>query len=817
MMFMKRFINSSLYLPTIHSIRDSLAQNLHPQALRSSLSLSSPSFTDQTYALFLKSGHVLDAYLTTHLITHFSKCGDFSRSLQFLLDTQHPDIISFNALLSGYAQFHHSFASFSLYNNLACSGLRPNSYTLSSLIKSCGNAEEIMAAHVICVKLGLNLSSFLASGLVGKYAKCGSLESAEKCFEECLVLDEVVWTAMLSGYVWNGEFEKGREVFVGMRGIGLELNEFILTSVLGALWDVKEGEQIHGFAVKMGLLGSSSNYLRNAVVSLYSRCGKRFEAVKLFDEITEPDVVSWTVRITAACDGEEAFAMFKLVHSSNLGPNELTLINLLSAIEHPKLLKPGRQVHLLCYKTGYLLVVSVGNALISMYGKCGEMGDARQVFDEVIYRDSVSWNSLIGGYGSNGLIRSALEIFSQMRHSYVEPDRYTVASILEAVSNSRFSKPVMQIHSYMIIIGFASDNSMISCLISSYAKCNSMEDAKKVFAESVEMNAGNLHVISSAAVNAGCPTEALELFNYSRRSFFELDCVTLSIVLKACSALTNLGQGRAIHSLALKSGFNSDSFVESAVVDFYCKCGCIADAKNAFGDISRGNLAAWNAMVMGYAQHGCYSEVLELFEKMVEVGLKPDEITYLGILNSCCHAGLVNEAHVHLHNMFELHGVVPCLGHYTCIIDLLGRIGLVEEAKRTIDQMPVSPDAQIWQSLLSACNTYGNLDVGKVAARELLRLQPENDSAYILLSSLYARTGDWGVAGRLRRELKERVICKEPGYSWTEVGGYMHHFLAGDHSHPESEKIYLCLWVLTEQMLPQSDTDEEDRFYVSDV
>lgn len=169
------------------------------------------------------------------------------------------------------------------------------------------------------------------SGLVDNYSKLGNLDSAEKCFEECLGIDTVVWTAMISGYVWNEEFEKGREVFVEMRNLGMELNEFSLTSVLGALFDAREGEQIHGFSVKRGLLCSHSTHLNNAIMNMYCRCGSKVDVVKVFDEITDPDVVSWTERIGAACDGVEALELFKVLCLRGGEVNEYTVINVLSA------------------------------------------------------------------------------------------------------------------------------------------------------------------------------------------------------------------------------------------------------------------------------------------------------------------------------------------------------------------------------------------------------------------------------------------------------------------------------------------------------
>ncbi|THF97575.1 hypothetical protein TEA_004357 [Camellia sinensis var. sinensis] len=641
---MKRLSSSS----SLHSLKNLLLQNLYPQALKSSISLHNPLLTDTLYALFLQSGFILDPFLSTSLITHFSLSGDFSRATQLLRDTHQPDTVVYNSLISGFARFSRPDPVFKLFNGLRQLGLNPDVYTLSSLIKACDDLEHIEIAHGVSIKMGLVSVVFLVSGLVENYSKSGCVNGAEKCFEECLVLDSVVWTAMING-------------------------------VLGALFEVKEGEQIHGFRLKMG----------------------------------------------------------------------------------PKLLNPGKQIHALCYKAGHLLVVSVCNAIISMYGKCGLMGFAKCVFDEMICRDFVSWNSLIAGYSENGI----------------------------------FVRPLKC-------------DSMLSSLITSYGKCNGIDESKRVFTEIDEPNVLLLNAMASTFVHSNYHFDALKLFQEAQSLSLEIDCVIFSIVLKACGLLTDLELGRTIHSLAFKFGVDHDIFVETAAINAYCKCGSIDDAEKAFRVISKDNLAAWNAMLMGYAQRGCFHEVFDLFKKMPELGMKPDEITYLGVLSSCCHAGLVNEAQSHLNSMFESHGVIPCLEHYACVVDVLGRVGLVEEAKRIIDQMPICPDAQIWQILLSACNIHGNVELGKVAAREL-QLQPENDSAYILLSNLYASAGMWNAVGSLRKEMKQRIIYTEPGSSWIQVRGSIHYFIAGEELHPDGKEVYMMLQNLSKQMILVPDSEQD--------
>ncbi|KAF2313353.1 hypothetical protein GH714_010525 [Hevea brasiliensis] len=724
-----------------------------------------------------------------------------TRSRVRIIDTHNPDIITYNALISGFARFSQPGPVFELFNDLRHLGLVPDVFTFSSLIKGCCSLRENGVAHGVCLRLGFERRAFIVSGLIENYAKNGDMESAERCFEECFCVDNVLYTAMLCGYMWNGEFEKGKEVFADMRGLGFELNEFSLTGVIGALFDIKEGEQIHGFAVKKGLLYSCSLHLNNAVMSMYSRCGSKVDAIKVFDEIPEPDVVSWTERIGAACDGEEALECFGILHSIGLDINEYTLINVFSAIGGAKFLKAAKQIQALCHKTGYLQVVSVGNALVSMYGKSRQMHDARHIFYDMIYRDSVSWNSLISACSENGFVSEALEAFSRMSDLALQPTIYTLFSILETVSNLKCTKQAMQIHSHVIKCGFMIDDSMVSSLIIAYGRCNSMDDSKRIFGEIDEVNLAHMKVMMTNLVHSGLYADALNLFQTIWRSCLEVDGKTFSIVFKAFGAMTDMEQGRAIHSLSLKYGFDQDSFVESALIDIYCKCGNIGDAVKIFRSMSTDNLAGWNAMVIGYAQHGCCQEAFKIFDEMSEFGVEPDEITYIGVLTSCCHAGLLKKARYYFKSMFELHGIIPCLEHYACMVDLLGRVGLLEDAKEIIDHMPIQPDVHLWQILLSACSIHRHLELGRVAASKLLELQPENESTYILLSNLYASVGMWGAVGKLRKEMKEKVLHKEPGSSWIQVGRTIHNFLVDDISHPQNKEVYVELIRLYGQML----------------
>lgn len=786
----------------MHSLKSLLEKNLYGQALKISTFYHNTKLTNTIYSQFIKSNTLLNPFQSASLITHFSRSGHLSRATYLLRHTENPDIVVFNALLSCYARYNQSNLAFELFNRLRRTGLEPDEVSFSNLIKCCDELNQIKVVHSGFLKLGFGKNVFLISGLIENYFKYECVDLGEKCFEECVCFDGVIWSVMINGYVKNGEFDKGRECFMKMNNLGFEFNEFSLSSVVGAVFDIDEGEQIHGNCYKRGYLNGCSMYLNNAIMVMYGRCGSKNTAVKVFDEMPERDAVSWTGRIAVAVDCVEAFEMFKCCIWKGYEINEYTLINVLSNVEGVEMVQMGKQVHTIVWKSGYLVVTSICNTLISMYAKSSQMHDARQVFNEMANRDFVSWNSLISGYSQHQLFNKAIELFSGMRNFSLQPNEYTIASILEVLSHLNSLKWTLQIHSLILKLGFIFIDSILCRLITTYGKCNDIDKSESVFSEIDRVDVVHVNAMAGAYDHCGCYNDVQNLFYKRWNLSLDVDIITFNMVLKSCGALSDLHQGKSLHSLAIKSAISVDKFIESAIIDVYCKCGSIEDAEKVFCNATNvSNLVAWNAMIIGYAQFGCYNKAYDLLTKMPEFGMKPDEITYLGVLSSCSHAGLITEAHYHLNSMFGLHGVIPCLEHYACVVDVLGKVGKLDDAKKMIDDMPVFPDARIWQILLSACNMYGNVDIGIVAARELACLQPENESSFVLLSNIYASVGMWSDVRQVRKEMKDKVVCKEAGCSWIQVKGSVHYFFADDTSHAQNDEIYIELHALMNQML----------------
>ncbi|KAJ6892913.1 pentatricopeptide repeat-containing protein [Populus alba x Populus x berolinensis] len=325
---------------------------------------------------------------------------------------------------------------------------------------------------------------------------------------------------------------------------------------------------------------------------------------------------------------------------------------------------------------------------------------------------------------------------------------------------------------------------MYNTMITGLLRCGMVKDSKRLFHGMKERDSISWTTMITGLIQNGLEAEAMDLFRDMRQEGMAMDQYTFGSVLTACGGLMALKEGKEIHTLIIRSGYNHNVFVGSALVDMYCKCGSIEDSNQLFDEMSFRDEVSWTALVSGYAQFGKANETIDLFEKMLVQGLKPDAVTFIAVLSACSRAGLVERGQQYFESMLKDHGIIPFSDHYTCMIDLFGRAGRLEEAKNFINKMPFSPDSIGWATLLSSCRLYGNEEIGKWAAESLLELDPQNPAGYILLSSIYAAKGKWSNVAQLRRGMREKGARKEPGFSWIKYKSKVYIFSADDQSSP---------------------------------
>ncbi|WRX25647.1 Pentatricopeptide repeat - like 10 [Theobroma cacao] len=312
--------------------------------------------------------------------------------------------------------------------------------------------------------------------------------------------------------------------------------------------------------------------------------------------------------------------------------------------------------------------------------------------------------------------------------------------------------------------------------------------AKKVFYEIPERNLVAWSTMISGYAMMGSVNEAFGAFREMQKVGIVPDEVTMVSVISACAAAGALDIGRWVHAYIEKQMIEIDIMLSTALVNMYAKCGCIEKAKELFERMPVKDQKAWSSMIVALAVHGLAEEALEAFSRMEESKVKPNHVTFVGILAACAHSGLVSEGRRYWSSMIES-GIEPSIEHYGCMIDLLCRASLVGEAYNFVQTMPFSPNAVIWRTLLVGCQKNKMLHKGEIAAEQLLALEPLNTENYILLSNLYASVSQWEKMSHVRKMMKEKGIKGVPGCTSIEIDGFVHEFVMGDWSHPEEKEI----------------------------
>ncbi|KAF3457733.1 hypothetical protein FNV43_RR02391 [Rhamnella rubrinervis] len=564
---------------------------------------------------------------------------------------------------------------------------------------------------------------------------------------------------MIVGYNHMGRFGSAIRMFVDMIWDRVPLTQFTVTNILSSCAAIEAlgiGRNIHSFVVKFGL--SSYVSVANSLLNMYAKSGDPVTAKVVFDGMRSKDILSW-------------------------------------------------------------------NAMISLHMQCGHFDHAVYQFEQMTERNIVSWNAIIAGYNQHGHDAEALVVFSNMLNdASLKPDTFTLASVLAACANLEKLEFGKQIHAHIIRNNYNTSIEVGNALISMYSKSGGVENARKIL---VDSGTSDLNIIAFTAlldgyvklgdinparkifdslrncdviawtamivgyVHNGLHNDALELFRSMIREGPKPNNYTLAAILSVSSSLAFLDHGKQIHASALRSGEVSLVSVSNGLITMYAKSGCISAAKRVFS-LMQGNryTVSWTSMIIALAQHGLGGEAIELFEKMLALGVKPDQITYVGVLSACTHMGLVEQGRSYYNLMRNVHKIEPTGSHYACMVDMFGRAGLLQEAFKFIETMPIEPDVIAWGSLLSSSKVHKNVDMAKIAADRLLLIEPDNSGAYTALANLYSACGKWEDAAKIRKSMKDRGVKKEQGFSWVQIQHKVHVFGAEDGLHPQKDAIY---------------------------
>ncbi|KDP30920.1 hypothetical protein JCGZ_11296 [Jatropha curcas] len=432
----------------------------------------------------------------------------------------------------------------------------------------------------------------------------------------------------------------------------------------------------------------------------------------------------------------------------------------------------------------------MSNRVLLMHVKCGMIIDARKWFDEMPERNLVSWNTIIAGLVDIRDYREAFRLFLFMWEEFSDAESRTFATMIQAAAGLGLISIGRQLHSCTLKVGVDSDIFVSCALIDMYSKCGSIEDAHCVFNEMPEKTTVGWNTIITGYALHGYSEEALDLCYDMRDSGVRMDHFTFSIIVRICARLASLEYAKQAHAALIRHGFGTDIVANTALVDFYSKWGRIEHARHVFDKMPCKNVISWNALIAGYGNHGQGAEAIELFEQMLQERMRPNHVTFLAVLTACTYSGLSERGWEFFQAMGRDYKVNPRAMHYACMIELLGREGLLDEAFALIRGAPFKPTANMWAALLTACRIHENLELGKFAAEKLYGMEPGKLNNYIVLLNIYNSSGKLKEAAAVVQTLRRKGLRMLPACSWIEVLRQPHVFHFGDKHHPQIKEIY---------------------------
>lgn len=476
---------------------------------------------------------------------------------------------------------------------------------------------------------------------------------------------------------------------------------------------------------------------------------------------------------------EEALLLFGDAGGGLREPQDLAFATLLNCCASLGAVRPGRELH------GYLIRRTGGNArtccsessLVSFYAKCGFLSQARRVFDQIHERDIVAWAVMLKAYADGRHYRSEMmHLFVEMMGEVIAPNSHTLSLMLSNATPDLGE----QLHAFAVKWALDSDAFVGSSLVDVYSRNGCLGLAQLLFDRIPQTDVVCYNCLISGYGRAGITDGLISLYSEMCSKGLMPNQSTFVGLLSGCAHSGLIGLSKQFHAQVIVRGFRFDEVVQVILVDMYAKCGDIESGRTAF-DMStvKQNVAIWNSLICGYGKHGRSLEALQVFDFMEPASVHPDHITFTCLLSTCSHSGLADHGRRLFCSMQECYGIPAREEHYSCMVDLFGRAGMVREAYELISRSACNLGPSVWGALLGACKLHGDSTIGEIAAQKLFELEPDCSGSFVALSNIYSAGKQWQEANAVRELMDDRNISKDTGHSWIEIGGTVHKFRAG--------------------------------------
>uniref|UniRef100_A0A803LKG9 Jacalin-type lectin domain-containing protein n=1 Tax=Chenopodium quinoa TaxID=63459 RepID=A0A803LKG9_CHEQI len=664
-------------------------------------------------------------FVETKLVSMYAKCGCLNDARKVFDEMSERNLFSWSAMIGAYSREQRWSEVVGLFGLMMKEGILPDGFLFPKILQACGKCEDFETGrliHSLVIRSGMSSCKRVINALLAVYVKCRKMSLARRFFEEMDERDIVSWNSMISGYCRTGENVEAHRLLNMMFEEGIE----------------------------------PSMITWNILVTGYNQSGNCDAALELINKMRGfgmiPDVFTWTSMISGLAQNNrvvEALELFREMLLVDVHPNEVTIASAVSACASVEFLEKGKELHSVAAKMGFCSNVLVGNSLIDMYSKCGEFEAARKVFDLMSEKDVYTWNSMIGGYCQGGYCGKAHELLMRMQESDTSPNVVTWNIIISGYIQNGDEDQAMEIFQMMGKEGIVKPNtSSWNSLISGY-----------------------LHM--------GRKDEALMIFRQMQCFGYRPNPVTILSILPACGNLIAANKVKEIHACVLRGNLDSHIAISNSFIDVYGKSGNLAYSSSVFNCMSSKDIITWNSFIAGYVLHGRSNDALEAFDMMTREGYKPNRGTFISLILACRRVKLVEKGKQVFRSMTKDYQIVPGSEHYAAMVDLFGSSGRLREAIEFINCMETEPDSAVWDALLTASRSCGNIALIIHAGEHLLKLNPGNGVIHHLLSQAYMAS-ERSVNTLEHRALGNLDLKKPCGCSLLEWKNQVYQFVSGD-------------------------------------
>ncbi|MCO5556564.1 hypothetical protein L7F22_010114 [Adiantum nelumboides] len=692
----------------------------------------------EMHARVLGSEFASDVVLMNNLLNMYGKCADLTDAQRVFWEMPRQDVATWNSLITSLKQHKRGNDAIQVFQHMQFMGPFPNNVTVLNTLGACDCGEalgNVKQLHLNVVRGTSDRDVILGTALVTAYAKCGDLESAVKVFVSMPSWYVILWNAMIKAYVNHGQNKEAVELFHVMQVTGLFPDVVTIVVVLDAFMELEEGKNIHEYISQHGF--ETDPVVRTGLINMYNRCCSLYDVLKVFDNMSEHDLVSWNAFLSAIVQHsskKEVFCRLQMMMFEGVFPDGVTFNCLFDGCKNVKNSKEARWIHALFMASNSSKSTHSINCIINMYGSFGHFQYARQVFEETENRDEITWNVLIAAYSQGKQNMEAVSVFRQMQVEGLVQGTYTFINLLSGFTDAVGVLEGKRVHASIIGSLLDTDIGISNSLLSMYCKCGKQENGRRLFDASLIKDTVTWNAMLTAYAQWQDAEEASLVFQRMLVESTLPDRVTLTCMVSAWTKQAVVAEGKRIHVCILGNDFASSIPLVNALIIMYGKSGSLEDANQVFKNMQHCDVVSWSAIIAAYALHGRGEVALHLYNKMQENSLVPDNITNLFILCACSHSGLLKEGLECFISMIQDYGIKPQQQHLNTLIDLLGRAGLLDAAESLTSLQPSCS----WITLLNLCRMHCDRDRGERVGKQALRMEPHSSALYVLLSNLCA-------------------------------------------------------------------------------